>query len=106
MIERVAELEITVEALQNELREQEDEANEVIRQWQDNCTASELRCSIIEEEMKESKHLDQTQYKNMVDTLSEKDKDLRQAHEDAESTKDSIQKLKGTVALTLTCALI
>jgi len=96
--ERVAELEITVESLQNELREQEDETNDVISQWQDNCTALELRCSTIEEEMKESNRLNQTQYRNMVDTLSEKDKDLLQAHEDAESTEDSMQKLKDEVS--------
>merc|ERR1712238_373800 len=58
---------------------------------------AELRCSTIEEEMKESNRLNQTQYRNMVDTLSEKDKDLLEAHEDAESTKDSMQKLKDEV---------
>jgi chromosome segregation ATPase len=105
ILERVTELETNIKSLQTELREQEDEANDVISQWQDNCAAAELKYSTIEEELEElkkSKHsdvsigdtsvpVDQT----LVDTLAKMEDELRKAHEDAESNKDSMQELKG-----------
>lgn len=99
--ERRAELEMTVESLQTELREHEDEANAIIRQWKDKCEAAELKYTSIEQELNDLKMLsgdigkDQAHYSTVVETLAQKEEELRQTHEEAESSKASLQKLKG-----------
>jgi DNA repair exonuclease SbcCD ATPase subunit len=112
ILERVTELETNIKSLQTELREQEDEANDVISQWQNNCAAAELKFSTIEEELDEIKiskisdvaigdtsvPVDQT----LVDALAKKEDELRKAHEDAESNKHSIQELKGMLCRIIT----
>jgi chromosome segregation ATPase len=51
--DRVVELEATVELLQQQLQEQEDEANGVISQWQESYNEADKRCTEIEKEMEE-----------------------------------------------------
>ena len=49
--DRVAELGATVEELQKQLQEQEEEANGVISQWQDSYNDAEQRCGEMEKEL-------------------------------------------------------
>ena len=44
-----------MESLENQLKEQEDEANKVISQWQDSCTAAEERYDELEKELEIAK---------------------------------------------------
>lgn len=46
---RVAELETSIKSLETQLQEQEEEANNIITQWQDAYSASDERCSQLEE---------------------------------------------------------
>ena len=94
--------------MEAELRESEAEANEVIGQWQANCTESELKCARIKKELNDLKEAKQTEggslaesvlneaeYKKMVDTVVQKTEELRQLSEEAESSKSSLKKLEG-----------
>ena len=49
--DRVAELGATVELLKKQLQEQEEEANNVISQWQDSYNDAENRCAEMEQEL-------------------------------------------------------
>ena len=40
-----------MKGLENQLEEQEQEANAVIEKWQESCTATEERCSNLEQEL-------------------------------------------------------
>jgi chromosome segregation ATPase len=48
---RVAELEATVQSLETQMHDQEEEANNVISQWQESCTASDGSCAELEKEL-------------------------------------------------------
>jgi chromosome segregation ATPase len=52
-VERVAELEATVQSLEQQMQDQEEEANNVISQWQESCTASDDTCSELKRELEE-----------------------------------------------------
>ena len=93
-----------------ELRESEVEANEVIGQWQENCAATESKCTSIEEELNHLKAANQTQgispmhkdideanYSKIVKTLAQKEEELQRLNKEAELSNRSLQKLKGTV---------
>lgn len=100
--------------METELRESEAEANEVIGQWQDNCAATESKCTSIEEELNHLKAAKQTQgissmhkdideanYSKIVKTLAQKEEELQRLNEEAELSNHSLQKLKGTVYIIL-----
>lgn len=53
LAERVAELEATVQSLEQQMQDQEEEANNVISQWQESCTASDDMCSELKKELEE-----------------------------------------------------
>lgn len=82
-----------------ELRDSEAEANEVISQWQGSCAAAESKCASLEEELR---HLNAAKDTDVdegacieVDTLAQKEEELRRSNEEAESMKSLMQKLKG-----------
>lgn len=119
--ERTAELEIKIESLETNLRESEVEANEVIGQWQSSCAEAESKYAIMEEELNNLKAADQTQdessdKKNIdeansmqaLETLAQKEEELRQCKAEIESSNQSLQNLKGmvfTISLSLFCII-
>lgn len=114
--ERTAELESKVESLEIELRESEAEANEVISQWQESCAVAESKCASVEEELRDlkvtkqsdderskDKHVDEDTYTQTVETLAQKEEQLRQVKEEVESRNHSMQNLKGTLYVISSC---
>ena len=111
VIERAAALEIKIQSLETELEESELEANEVIGQWQGNCATAESRCAALEEELKQLEKrienhdistgdtINEENYNNIMGALAKKEEELRRLNEDAESSKDSTQKLKGAYSV-------
>jgi hypothetical protein len=101
---RAAELEATVQSLNTQMREQEEEANHVISQWQDSCTAAEEKCRESEKELEALKqaHLvspsnvvDEKEFNHLKSKLDQKDEQLRQALQVVEDNKTLIQHYQG-----------
>ena len=112
--ERTQELEIKIESLETELRENEMEANQVISKWQSSCAEAESKCSIMEEELDHLKATIETQnvsstekdedkakYIEMIQVLAQKDEELLQLKEESKSSSVSLQKLKGVCCMIL-----
>lgn len=53
--DRVSELETAMRDMETRLEQQEEEANAVIDNWQESCTASEEKCSRLETELAAAK---------------------------------------------------
>ena len=114
--ERAAELESKIESLETELRESEAEASEVISRWQESCAVAESKCASVEEELRDlkvakqfddecskDKDVDEDGYIPTVESLVQKEEQLRQLKEEVESMNHSMQNLKGTLYLISSC---
>lgn len=51
LAERVADLETEVQALNTQLQEEEEEATNVVNQWQESCSALDEKCTDLEKEL-------------------------------------------------------
>jgi chromosome segregation ATPase len=88
--ERVTELESSTKDAERQLQEQEQEANNVISQWQETCSELEEKCSSIEEELEQA-----SGNEKLVAHLRETEEELRQAHHTIARDEKVVQQWEG-----------
>ena len=107
-----------IESLETKLRESHVKSNEMNNQWEDKYAAANRKCADFEEELDQLKaskqasnlpsrehDIGEANISKMMDTLAEKEEELRRLNEEVGASNDSLQKQKGTFYIALSFPL-